>query len=1839
MSNPNLQFKHSKCRLRRIKKVQFGIFAPDVIKKGSVTQKITLPSGEIVRAGISKVERYKNGYQVYGSVADPRMGSSTEPCKTCDCSYAGSGQKMDDCPGHFGHIELCRPVYHCGFITEVVRILNCVCFSCSRLLLDEAVPKDREVLSVKDPETRFRRVYGRCDRMNVRCESAELDNVNTYLDNMAITNGVAMSTAAAVSGEGGVGADALKTEAKEFMDLVLDGSSGAAAGEANGSSGMMNMDPMQPLAEDIRNLAKSTRPACGATRPRFRREGMNIYVIYPDDMETYPGSGQKRQLLSAQKVFDIFKKISNEDVIRLGFNPLWSRPEWMLVSVLPVPPPHVRPTVLEGEMESEDDLTFQLVNIVKANAVLEDSIIKGHPRVVISDLEDLLQTRVTAFFDNERDDTPRETHKTGRPLKTIRQRLRGKEGRIRGNLMGKRVDFSARTVITADPNLSIDQVGVPRSVALILTVPVTVTPFNIEELRQLVANGPDEWPGAMYIIRSDQTRFDLRKVRSKNDVSLECGYIVERHLRDDDIVLFNRQPSLHKMSIMGHRAKVLDWSTFRLNLSVTTPYNADFDGDEMNLHVPQSINARADAMELMMVPRNIITPQSNRNVMGIVQDALLGSRFMTLRDVFIEKSDFMCALMWVPTWDGNIPAPAIIKPRPLWTGKQLFSMILPKINYRGKSKNYEEPDLEKTPDPFNYMDSEVLVHEGQLLQGIVDKNIIGTSGGSIVHITWLDKGWEETRDFMNQCQTIVNYWMSCTSYTVSVSDTVADASTINNIQTALDEAREKVNDIMKNAQTGKLTMMPGKLLMESFEMNVNEVLNDARSTVGKSAQKSLKNRNAIKGTVMAGSKGSALNISQIIACVGQQNVQGKRVRYGFNQRTLPHFVKDDLGMESRGFVENSYLRGLTPQEFYFHAMSGREGCIDTAVKTAETGYIQRRMVKAMETVMARYDTTIRNSRGCVMQFLYGEDGMDAQRIEKQVFDSYSHSQTKFRDTYNLDLSSELLGRTEYIITKTGQRGYYMHPLVIDACRNDPDLRLLLDDEYEQLQKDRRDLRVIMACRGAGSESDPTTYLPVNIDRLIWNAQRQFRINMLEPSPLHPRVVIESVRALCDELTVVGGEDQISREAQYNATLLFRIFLRSKLATKRVLRDCRLSKEALEFIIGAIRSDFRSSFVSPGEMCGVMAAQSIGEPATQMTLNTFHSTGIGSKNVTLGVPRLNEILNVGKNIKTPSNIINLKVRDDEVEANKVIAKLEFVKLGDITIRTEIHYDPDPRTTVVEEDRELVESSAGFLDVNLVDFDPENLSPWVLRIVLDEKFVEPRVEGDKNFSLDDIGEKITEYYNGGVHVICSDNNSSSGYVLRVRILMERPDMIQPDGMMDVDNADSAVGNEDHELLCRMQRKLLEDLHLYGVPGIKKVYLTKNKKAMKWNDATGFTRHTEWLLETDGSNLAEVMTFPEVDDTATVSNDLVEMFEVLGIEGARSCLFNELRNVLSFDGAYVNYRHIACLADCMTFGGYLMAVSRHGINKGETGPMLRASFEETVEVFMNSAAFSNYDTLNGVTENVMLGQLGKLGTGMVDLLLDQEKLSGAVDTLGSEDAVFAAAEEAGTDGVFSEGGGGEATPFTANTPYTSSSPGWGLGGLGSATPMLGQFTPATATPYVDGASLSPAGGYLSPYYNPNGNVATSASPGIYQSMTPAYTSYSPSRSMSASSPQFHQGSTAYSPTSPAYSPTSPAYSPTSPAYSPTSPAYSPTSPAYSPTSPAYSPTSPAYSPTSPAYSPTSPAYSPTSPAYSPTSPAYSPTSPAYSPTSPAYSPTSPAYSPTSPAYSPSEPPPEPQ
>ncbi|CAO2828701.1 unnamed protein product [Amaranthus hypochondriacus] len=1727
------RFPYSPLEVANVHMIQFGILSPEEIRQMSVIE-------------VEFVQKTERGVPKPGWLRDPRLGTIDRKIKCDTCSA-----NMADCPGHFGHLELAKPMFHIGFMKIVLIVMRCVCYKCSKILANEEDNKFKEALKIRNPKHRLKRILEAC--IKKKCE----------------------------------GGDSIDVQDQNDVEPVKKSCSG-----------------------------------CGAQQPTFKIEGMKMIAQYKmtkkknDEQEQLPEPVERKQQLTAEKVLSVLKRISDEDCQLLGFNPKYARPDWLILQALPIPPLPVRPSVIMGtSFRSEDDLTHQLAMIIRHNDNLRTHERNGAPAHIISEFSQLLQFHIAKYIDNELPGQSKATHQSGRPIKSICSRLQGKQGRIRANLMGKRVDFSARTVITPDPNINIDQLGVPWSIALNLTYPETVTPYNIQRLRELVDYGPYPPPGktgAKYIIRDDGHRLNLRYMKNSDDHHLECGYKVERHLNDGDVVIFNRQPSLHKMSIMGHRIKIMPYSTFRLNLSVTSPYNADFDGDEMNMHVPQSFETRVEALELMMVPKCIVSPQANKPVMGIVQDTLLGSRKITKRDTFIEKDVFMNTLLWWEDFDGKVPLPAILKPRPIWTGKQVFNLIIPKqINLMRFSAWHVETET----GSLTLGDTCVLVQKGELLSGTLCKKTLGLSSGSLIHVIWEEVGPDAACKFLGHTQWLVNYWLLHNGFSIGIGDTIADAATMETINETISKAKNEVKNLIRAAQEKQLDPEPGRTMMESFENRVNQVLNKARDDAGSSAERSLSESNNLKAMVTAGSKGSFINISQMTACVGQQNVEGKRIPFGFVGRTLPHFTKDNYGPESRGFVENSYLRGLTPQEFFFHAMGGREGLIDTAVKTSETGYIQRRLVKAMEDIMVNYDCTVRNSVGDIIQFLYGEDGMDAVWIESQKLDSLRMKKLEFDATYRYEFDAE------------NWEPDYMLKEHVDDLKTICEFCNVFDAEVQQLEVDRCQLATDIATTG-----DNSWPLPVNLKRLLWNAQKIFKIDMREKSNMHPIEIIEAVGELQERLKVVPGDDFLSKEAQKNATLFFNILLRSTLASKRVLKEYKLNCEAFWWVIGEIESRFLQSLVTPGEMIGCVAAQSIGEPATQMTLNTFHYAGISAKNVTLGVPRLTEIINVAKKIKTPSLSVFLhpEISKTKERAKNVQCILEYTCLRSVTHATEVWYDPDPMSTIIDEDVDFVRSYNEMPDEEV---SPDKISPWLLRITLNREMMV-----DKKLSMVDIAEKINVEFGDDMTCIFTDDNTEK-LILRIRIVNDEAQR----GELEADSA------EDDVFLKKVAASMLTEMALKGIPDINKVFI-KQSKVNEFDEERGFKAENEWMLDTEGVNLLAVMCHKEVDATRTTSNLLIEVMEVLGIEAVRKALLDELRVVISFDGSYVNYRHLAVLCDTMTYRGHLMAITRHGINRNATGPLMRCSFEETTGILLDAAVYAESDYLRGVSENIILGKLAPIGTGGCSLYLNEEMLRHAVEI------------QLPSDVESSELGMTPAQSPISGTPYHDGmmSPSYLFSPnlrrstindtIAAFSPSLSRmaFSPA-ASPYSP-ASLTYS--LRSPRYSPTSSTYSPTSPSYsftspsYNSTSPSYNPNSPSYSLtslsysptspaySPSSPAYNPSSPVYSPTSPAYSPSSPVYSPTSPAYSPTFPSYNPTSASYSPTSAAYRPSSPAYSPTPPAYSPTSPSYNRRSPSYSPTSPSYSPTFSSYSPTSPSYRPTSPAYSPTSPGYSPTSP-----
>ncbi|KAI9805848.1 MAG: DNA-directed RNA polymerase II subunit rpb1 [Sarcosagium campestre] len=1676
-------------------------------------------------------------------------------------------ESMTECQGHYGHIELATPVFHVGFMTKIKKLLETVCHNCSKIKVDENNPLFRNALRLRDPKKRFDAVWRLC-KPKMICE----------------------------------------TDAPPDDDQAME-EFGKPSKKLSGHGG------------------------CGNTQPEVRREGLRLWGTYKlSKDEDNEGQQPDKKPITPEMAQKIFERIDVEQLGKLGLSNDYARPEWMIITVLPVPPPAVRPSIsMDGTSQGsrgEDDLTYKLGDIIRANGNVRRCNQEGSPAHVVNEFESLLQFHVATYMDNDIAGQPQALQKSGRPVKSIRARLKGKEGRLRGNLMGKRVDFSARTVITGDPNLSLDEVGVPYTMAITLTYPETVTPYNIQRLQRYVRNGPLAHPGAKFIMRDGGDRVDLRHHKRGGEVPLQYGWKVERHIVDGDYIIFNRQPSLHKESMMGHRVRVMPYSTFRLNLSVTSPYNADFDGDEMNLHVPQSEETRAEVAQLCMVPLNIVSPQRNGPLMGIVQDTLCGIYKLCRRDVFLTKDEVMNILLWVPEWDGVIPQPAMVKPRPRWTGKQIISLVFP------VGLNLSRPN---GSDWSPATDDGLMIHGGQLMFGLLSKKSVGASGGGVIHIIFNELGSEAAMKFFNGAQTVVNYWLLHNGFSIGIGDTIPDKATIQQIEDAVNKQKSEVAEITASATANELEPLPGMNVRETFESKVSRALNNARDEAGSATEKSLKDLNNAIQMARSGSKGSTINISQMTAVVGQQSVEGKRIPFGFKYRTLPHFTKDDYSPESRGFVENSYLRGLTPTEFFFHAMAGREGLIDTAVKTAETGYIQRRLVKALEDVMAKYDGTVRNSLGDIVQFVYGEDGLDGVHIESQRIDSIVCSDEVFRKRFRVDLMDPQTSMSADQLEQAQE------------IAGDIKIQALFDQEWEQLLIDREFLRSQKT-----DNVEESFYLPLNIMRIMESAKTTFRIKSRTRSDLHPGDVIPAVRQLLERLVIVRGDDDLSQEAQENATLLFKALLRSRLAFKRIVTDYSLNKLAFKHVLGEIESRFSKAAVNPGEMVGVLAAQSIGEPATQMTLNTFHFAGVSSKNVTLGVPRLKEILNVAKNIKTPSMTVYLEEhRAGDKEAVKQLrSAVEHTTLRSVTETTEIYYDPVIQTTVIGTDRDMVESY--YIIPEEHHDDPHRQSRWMLRIILGRSKLL-----DKGLTVQDVALKIKENYARDLAVVFSDNNADQ-QVVRIRMMRDA-------------KADDDSELEEDLMLRRLESHILDTLTLRGVPGVERAFINDRARLRKTEDGAlamlkSDQNCREWYLDTSGTALSDVLAISGVDTTRTYSNSFIEIFEVFGIEATRSALMRELRAVLAFDGSYVNHRHLSLLVDVMTSRGHIMAITRHGINRADTGALMRCSFEETVEILLEAAASGELDDCRGVSENVMLGQLAPLGTGELQVFLDQTML----DTVISDNARLGILPNIGVKSMVD----GAATPYDTGSPlqeggYLASAD---YGAAFSPINNSGAETPGGFTEYQPpgfGGGFSPYSGARSPGggYSPSSpfNSTSPSSPGF--SPSSPYSPTSPGMNMTspgfASSPRFSPASPAFVPTSPGYSPSSPSYgqagiSPTSPSYSPTSPNYSPSSPNYSPTSPSFSPTSPSYSPTSPAYSPTSPQFgggaarkqqsptSPTSPGFSPTSPIYSPTSPAgnWSPTSPSfdqsptsprdapYSASSPKWSPTSPNFSPTSP-----
>ena len=1445
-----------------------------------------------------------------GGLFDRKMGvlESGVTCTTDDLD-------KQDCPGYFGHIELAMPVFYVQFVTWIKGVLESICFRCGSL------------------------------RINREFRKKELDTIHSITSN-----------------------------ATRYTMLTK-------------------------LIKDDRNNCMYC-PSCNARQPdkySYEKEDLQFIAHWSRRSED-PSSKEiqhSRVLMTPEYVQMLFKRLPDEDCMLIGFDPKFSRPEWMICSVLPVAPPSVRPSVKkEGQQpRSEDDLTHKYIDIIKCNKMLKQKLsVLSQQQNVSAPTEDteqaaqvnsrmveswryILQYHVATLIDNECG-VNKAQQRSGRPLKAIRQRLKSKEGRIRGNLMGKRVDFSARTVITPDPLLKLDELGVPLDMCINMTFPEKVNPFNIERLRKMVRNGTDKYPGARIIEKANSRKLSLKFFTTENNyhllnekaLSLQVGDTVHRHLLDGDPVLFNRQPSLHKMSMMCHKVKPMKvGKTFRLSVDATSPYNADFDGDEMNMHIPQSMEAATELRCLAAVHHQIIGPALATPCLSPVQDTMLGSYLMSKDASAFRRRHFMNTLLWTSkTWNDLIDANKAPSVETV-TGKQVYSAILP---------NDLNIDMGKNEKGQNNL----LIESGTFKEGVVVKGSFTAQSKGLIHVAFQDCGASVARDLIDDVRGVVTSYMYHQGFSVGISDLEVPTNIKAKIQHVIRDVHQKVESDLQELYSGTLSNTTRLCKADLIERMVSNNTTKINDTVGDAILQSSGCR--FKDMVTSKSKGNKTNISQMIGCVGQQSIEGKRVMYNFEDRTLPHFSKYDDSLQARGFVDSSYLDGLTPHEFFFHAMGGRVGLIDTAVKTAQTGYIQRKLVKSMEDLRAENDETVRNANGRIVNLIFGEDGMDSAKLEKQTVPFAR------RDA---DIVEMYLGHKYTSADKETFLSHFFYPS--KSFDNDLLAYQGITVNGQRPANTYTGLPVVnyfrdIVCKGLYSNHSVLSY-PVHLERVVCNVLAKTNSKSHNTQKAHDKTFTECVHSIEALLQRV----QFAKDPQHPQTSLnpsvhvFRVLLYSTLLqidVRRQLLQCGI----FDLTLSEIERLFYESKVHAGEMVGVIAAQSIGEPATQMTLNTFHFAGVSAKSkVTQGVPRLREILTMTKNPKSATLVAYLEPTfNTKKDATMIRNIMEITTLRDITSATSIYYDPNVHNygTMLDEDIATLQ----YLDAlnqtltspNTDDNIEQDTHPnhWVIRIELNSEQMYNR-----ELRVEDIYSAMKTLHGEDIDVQYTDDNAKN-LVVRVRINKY---------------TDSLEQMDDYYLLKMLENNLLDNVVLRGIPRVHNITIDKEVVSSTYtkDSKTGKYHHTEeerHVLYCEGSkegtNLLEVLIHPAVDATRTLCDHITEVHEVLGIEATRELILREIYKVIKeSSNDPPSRRHIMLLADTMTsLGKSLVSIDRNGIKRSDIGPLARCSFEETDKQLYQAAIFGEFDNVNGVSANIMLGQVASCGTGMVNVLFDEDE-----------------------------------------------------------------------------------------------------------------------------------------------------------------------------------------------------------------------------------------------------------
>lgn len=1564
----------------RVKAVHLTLMSPEEIRAMSVTH-------------VNTVKNYNKHLPVPGSVNCPRMGSMD---RRVECTTCINDNK--DCPGHFGKIELPSPFYYPGFIKETIAVLRTVCTFCCRILVEDDDFKVVAVMDVKDEafsatDRTFKKITD-IAKTKRKCPHCEMTQPSFTQDGPNIKWEWPADFAVELANMGMWSSCGRPFNAGDALSILTNvpdedyAKMGLDIEHSHPKWAIMTVMPVVPIAvrppimasegsntrgqDDLTFILKRIVQTNHEIREAMDKAGLSKNPSYFSKCaNTLPKRPKKKR---KKKGEDESKEVvkTKEELLALNKHE-WTNPK-PLTDVL---------ASMDAYLQPDGDFV----------ALMWDKMPK---------LMEKLQRLLVAFVNNEGKLVPQMKQRSGTPMKTLINRLNAKGGRIRGHLMGKRMDFSGRSVITPGADLDVTEVGVPREMAAILTIPEVVNHRNKAMLQASVRKGPRALNGANRILCPDGRVIYLEYLESREKLVLEEGWIVERHLRDGDPILFNRQPSLHRMSLMCFAAKILpDSHAFQLNLCCTKAFNADFDGDEMNLHVCQNIKAQAECRRLLGVQHHIISPQTNAPIISLVQNGLLGSYLMTSKNVFLTK-DQMCfysssiryldkRLKDKPMKTKGLPPPTILKPKPLWTGKQLYSLLFPaglnvsfKWSDKGTDGSFDGPPLSHPEEPI------VIVKDGELLTGRLSKKAVGSSANNIVSVLAHDLGPSTAVEFLSDAGRLTNNYLERRGFSVGIEDCRVSEGTRDKIETILKET-DKVHKVLEQFQgvkaymhqeeraqvEGQVQEMLGQIMQRasahafaeaSRGKKVEEVGSDSktptrdgktkRSSKGIKEESSKKRAkrltslsdacppdsssqgtcpsNAMMDMIDSGAKGKAINFTNLTVAVGQQIIEGQRPQPGPTGRTLPCFSKTNRHPMTQGYIGQSYVTGLKPYAMFCHYMGGREGLVDTAVKTANTGYMQRQLVKAFEACILTANKTVMEENRIIVQFRYGEDGMDPMCLERCPFEWLTYSNDQMKDLVGLGTKTKNDGTRKPSNDATRKMWYRMMAATRDSARA-LFMTILFPEPPSQV------------------------VLPVHLRRILKDrfGRRAKKVSSPGLSKDDVKRAFFALRDLCVWVKEIMGHE---------GTAALRLSVLCELSPKN-METYGMTGEDIEKLVVDMKDRYLLSMAQTGEMCGIVAAQSVGEPTTQMTLNTFHLAGQGSKKLNLGVPRFLEIVNMSPSPRTPYMSLALKESTYEA-ARKVCQAIVAVPLDTITNDPFVVHDPTVRaedgpTTSIRTHLPIMDQAASVFGREIDDeivgvFEP---SPYVICLELKK---EPMREKELTPLM--VAKAIeTAFVGVPMSIIYSEVNSPL-WLVRVR----------PWNM----------GNEVD--VRAFPAKLMTRVSLGGIKGITFAEPCEVKIPTVDEETGGLVEVKEWRVDAQGSSFdpskgiksssfLACAQIPLVDWCRSTTNHILECFTVIGISACRSLILKELYAVLTADGSYVDQRHIQLLADALTFRGYPMTTTRHGQNKTDKGPLIRASFEGTADMLHHAAYFGERDHMLGFTQNLMLGQIPPIGSGV--------------------------------------------------------------------------------------------------------------------------------------------------------------------------------------------------------------------------------------------------------------------